>query len=178
MTNKIAISVGHYLGEKTGDVEHNNAHKVADLLHGRLVTNGFYADIFEGTLESKVKQINKYAPDLALEIHFNALDMPGKYGTGIETLYWKGSAAGKAFATCITNELFKTMPFKIRGQGGVVARDDLYFLGKVRSTAVIPEPLFYDNPIDNVFLAMERGHQFIADGLYNGIAAFISQMNH
>lgn len=180
MNFKVAVSVGHYLGEENKDEEYPANRKYATLLHNFLVLNGYTADIFEGHLQEKVTAVNAYKPDIAIECHFNALHYPYKeyeYGSGFECLCWQGSVYGKTLATRIVDNFQKKLPVERRGKYGIWERRDLYFLKHTHMPAVIPEPLFLDNPIESNFIHMKRGFEFIAEATYEGVNDYFKEIN-
>ncbi len=179
MNHRVGISVGHYLGEPTREYEYPANQRVAVLLHSILTVNGYQAEIFSGELPTKVKDINDYNADIALDVHFNRLAWPHnptKFGSGYEVCVWEGSVYGKLIATQILQAFSERIPFERRGKG-VWERKDLYFLKHTKCPAVTPEPLFLDNPFEEPFLKTKRGYEFIATALYLGINGYFAERN-
>jgi len=179
MSNRIAIGVGHYLGEPTREYEYPANDKVAALLHSILTVNGYQADIFHGELPQKVEAINQFTPDIALDIHFNRLEWPynrQRFGAGYEVCVWQGSVYGKLLAAQILKSFDERLPFERRGNG-IWERKDLYFLKHTRCPAAIPEPLFLDNPFEEPFLKTKRGYEFVATALFLGINSYFAERN-
>lgn len=177
MSNKIAVSVGHYQGEPTRDIEYPANETVANMLHNLLVVNGFKAEIFHGKLPDKVRAINDYNPDIAIESHFNRLHWPytDEYGSGYEVCIWGGSVYGKVLGGKIIEGFSNKLPFRRRGTG-VLERTNLYFLKHTKCPALILEPLFLDNPLEAKFVEFEKGYQFIADAVYSGIVEYFKEL--
>jgi len=178
MPNKIAVSTGHYLNEPTRDIEYPANVRVAGLLHSLLITEGFSAELIPGgKLQDKVKQVNMFGPEIAIECHFNRLGWPhnpNNYGDGYEVCCWEGSRNGRKLAASVLEGFKEKLPFRRRGTG-LWERRDLYFLKHTRCPALIIEPLFLDNAAEVPFLEMKYGYEFIAEAVFNGIAAYFSQ---
>lgn len=174
---KIAIGVGHHLEEVDHQEEQAEAGKVAQLLHNLLVINGFRAEVFIGKLPDKVRSINAYDADIALDCHFNRLHWPytNEFGSGFEVCVWPTSSYGHMLASHIIQSMENRLPFERRGKFGIQKRNDLYFLKHTVMPALILEPLFLDNPIERQFLRMKRGHEFIAMAAFNGITEYFKE---
>jgi len=174
MNYKVAVGVGHYPGEEGKEEEYNANVKCANLLHNQLVLNGYRAELIEGHLTEKIKIINTFNPHIAIDCHFNALDGE-QYGSGFEVCTWKGSTWGKMLGAKLVESFQEYLPFDRRGKYGIWERNDLYFLKHTKCPAVISEPLFLDNPIDNKFVEMKRGFEIIATALYKGITQYFTE---
>jgi len=178
MPGKVMVSVGHYSDENTREIEYPANLRVGQLLHSFLINNGFLCEIIEGgQLRDKVRSINIYNPDIAVECHFNRLSYPHdpkKYGSGYEVCIWQGSRSGRRLAGEILHQWKKRLPFKRRGTG-VWERTDLYFLKKTYCPSIILEPLFLDNATETTFLDMEHGYAFIAEATYLGIVGYFKE---
>lgn len=97
------------------------------------------------TLQDEIKECNKYAPDLAIDIHNNAGG-----GDGAEVFHHHGGGKGKTLAKNILAEIVKTgqnsRGTKIRKNS---AGNDYYgFIREVVAPAVIVECAFVDNKAD------------------------------
>lgn len=107
-----------------------------------------------GPLSAKVEEVNAWRPDIALELHFNAVaPSDGGEARGAETLYFPGSEKGKALAERIQRALVSVCNLRDRG---VKPREDLYFLAKTACPAVIVEPLFISSRKDTRILLARR----------------------
>lgn len=177
MIPSVAIGVGHYLGEETREIEYPANEKTAGLLHSILSVNGAKAEVFTGKLPEKVAAINRYEPDIAIDIHYNRLHWPhrqDKFGSGYEVCVWQGSTWGTMLALKILEGFFRRLPFDRRGLG-VWERKDLYFLKHTSCPAVVPEPLFLDNPFEVPFLKTNRGYEFVATAIFSGITEYFKE---
>lgn len=97
------------------------------------------------TLQEEIKECNKYAPDLAIDIHNNAGG-----GDGAEVFHHHAGGKGKTLAKNILAEIAKTgqnsRGTKIRKNS---AGNDYYgFIREVVAPAVIVECAFVDNKTD------------------------------
>jgi N-acetylmuramoyl-L-alanine amidase len=97
------------------------------------------------TLQDEINECNKYAPDLAVDIHNNAGG-----GDGAEVFHHHGGGKGKTLAKNILAEIAKTgqnsRGTKIRKNS---AGNDYYgFIREVVAPAVIVECAFVDNKAD------------------------------
>jgi N-acetylmuramoyl-L-alanine amidase len=137
-------------------------------------------------LREKIKLINDFKADIAIESHFNA--GPEK-ARGCETLYfsWPGvgrfSARGKNFAELVQmstlDALNSTKPramrpilrIRDRGAKGMASLRRVYngketfprfaFLMKTKMPAVILEPFFISSPLDTFCLENHRAREII-----------------
>lgn len=108
-------------------------------------------------LIEQVKKVNEAAKDskhLSLSYHYNAGG-----GTGTEVLCY-GSEEGKLLAAKLSAAIAKTLDVKDRGPK---VRPDLYFLKAVRSTSLIVEVCFIDNPSD--MRKLEAKRQLVAEAV-------------
>ncbi len=77
MPGRVAISVGHYPEEDTREFEYPANDKLARLIYDMLIINGFAGQLVPGgRLQDKVKAINNFRTDIAIEVHFNRLEWP------------------------------------------------------------------------------------------------------
>jgi len=176
MAKSIAVSIGHQPSEGPAKVEeHFHASKVATILYDFFLAKAFRTQLFEGSLVEKTQAINIFKADVAIEVHFNALEWPynpERYGSGYEACINKGSIKGAYLAQCIIDEFYDKLPFDKRGTG-IQEREDLWFVRKTKCPAIIVEPLFLDNPLESQYLKMSMGYATIARACYEGIVKFL-----
>lgn len=91
-------------------------------------------------LYHQVNTTNAAGVDLGISIHFNAGG-----GTGVECLYYPGSAAGSNYSVAISNRVSSALGLRDRG---AKARDDLYWLRATSCVAVLVEVCFVDTQTD------------------------------
>ncbi|MBD3289800.1 hypothetical protein GF337_13420 [candidate division KSB1 bacterium] len=186
---KVAIAAGHY-PQRPGAtatleggfiyVEHELATQVTarlkSILSGR---EDIEVQEVWGTLQQKVETINRWAADLALEVHFN--DAPNPAAVGTETLYYAGSTQGKKFAIRIQEQLVENLGTENRGakigwyQGQVGV--PLYFLKNTLMPAIIIEVCFLNGAdIDKVIGIPElpEWENEVADAIAAGISEYLS----
>lgn len=179
MPGRVAVSTGHYEEEYGKDIEYPANVTVARILYDMLITNAFSAELVPGgKLPDKVKAVNIFRPDLAIETHFNQLEWPhnpARFGDGYEVCIWKNSHGGKLIGSAVLEEFKSKLPFRRRGTG-LWEREDLYFLKHTVCPALIIEPLFLDNPNELPFLKMRYGHEFIAEAVFLGIVKYFKQV--
>lgn len=123
-------------------------------------------------LRNKIKQINKFKADLAIESHFNGYI--NENANGCETLYFslpigeRFSIEGKEFAGKVQKNTLQILnknrriPVKDRGAKGMASLIRVYngkeiipnyaFLTQTKMPAVILEPLFITNYSDSIGL--------------------------
>lgn len=143
---RVAVSAGHFSDSDganfDGFFEHSEAVKWRDLILAKLGEQGI--KVQNGRLTDKIAYVNKFRPDAAIEIHFNA--DARHLGTGSETLYAPGSERGEALAkaiqaaissVCSPNRGVKEGWYRMQVGGTVDA-----FLRKTICPAVIIEPFF------------------------------------
>ena len=179
MPGRVAVSVGHYPEEDTREIEYPANEKVARILYDMLIVNAFSAELIPGgRLPDKVKAVNHFRPDIAIEVHFNRLEWPHnptRFGDGYEVCVWKGSKSGKFLGGAVLEEFKHKLPFRRRGTG-IWERNDLYFLKHTVCPALIIEPLFLDNPTEVPFLQMKYGYEFIAEAVFIGVVRYFKQV--
>lgn len=175
----VFVAAGHYPsspGVVNGNfnlIEHLEAAKVVNELM-KIDRGGFeYKAIKPAPLSEKVGFVNTqdviFDHAVAIEVHFNSNE--GAAGQGIETLYYPGSKAGMALATCLHDRLCDALPFFPRG---IKERGDLYFLRKTTPPAVIIEVLFLNNDLEAAYLLYPRAHQVIAQAIDQGIVDYVA----
>jgi N-acetylmuramoyl-L-alanine amidase len=151
---KIFIGVGHG-GSDPGAVANNTKEKdlnlsIALACRDMLEEYGVSVKMSRtkdenDTLQDEIKECNKYAPDLAVDIHNNAGG-----GDGAEVFHHHAGGKGKTLAKNILAEIAKTgqnsRGTKIRKNS---AGNDYYgFIREVVAPAVIVECAFVDNKAD------------------------------
>ena len=92
---------------------------------------------------------NSWGADLFVSIHCNSFNT---YAQGTETYYFYGSSAGRKLATCIHNQLIKSLPLVDRG----VKQAGFYVLTGTDCPAVLVETAFIDNAHDAELLVSQE----------------------
>jgi N-acetylmuramoyl-L-alanine amidase len=134
-------------------------------------------------LRQKIRRINEWEADVAVESHFNAASSPK--ARGCETLYFslpgagnRFSPSGKLLAELVQAATLKTLNganirvprpvihVKDRGAKGMADLRRIYngketvprfsFLTQTKMPAIILEPLFITSPLDTLGLAKDR----------------------
>lgn len=152
----IIITPGHYNGaagarHPNGFVEYPETREWARMIYHNIgKENAMY--VAAQTLPKKVAVINELCDlndvKVVLEVHFNAAqNAEGEYvGKGSETLYYPGSAVGKAYAEKVQVALAKHFPPSRGVKEGWYRRrkssGPLYLLKKTKCPALIIEPDF------------------------------------
>ena len=102
----IAICAGHHedrkgaVNKKHNLNEYDEAMKVIFHLIEILTNKGHSVSTFSGKLSQKIKNINKYDFDLAIDLHFNAAR-----GRGCEVVYVPGSETRRGQASVMSQEI-------------------------------------------------------------------------
>lgn len=98
--------------------------------------------VFSDRLSSAIEEVNQKAntSDIAVELHINSFSNPDV--KGCETLYYTGSKKGKELAGDIQNSMLAFLQVHDRG---LLPRNNLAFLNKVKCTSIITEPFFLSN---------------------------------
>ncbi len=169
---KVAISVGHHPEEETREIEFKANTKVSNLIYTMLINNGYQAILIDSEkMVDKVKRINEYKPDIAIECHFNRLNYPHdpvKFGEGYEVHVMAEDNDSKKLGGYVLEGMNAKLPFNRRGLG-IVERKDLLFLKHTECPAILVEPLFLDNKFESSFLLMDKGYEFISLSYLIGI---------
>ena len=154
MMKKVFIGVGHG-GSDPGAVANDFLEKDLNLSmalacreelerHGITVLMSREKDEDE-SLSGKINMCNKFAPDLALDIHNNAGG-----GDGAEVYHHHGGGTGKVLANHILDEIVKigqnSRGAKIKKNAS--GRDSYAFIRDTAAPAVIVEGAFLDNKTD------------------------------
>lgn len=194
---RIAICAGHYpsrpgaYNKKYAIKEHDAAVGVVEHLEEMLTAAGHEVVVFEGTLSSKIKDVNavhkKKKLNLALDIHFNADaetdDTDDKKGYGCEVVYCPGNDTRKAQAAKFSAKIAEVLGERNRGAlegwywgSGIVdgkpTKKDA-FTAKTNCPAFIPEPGFVDNnDFCERFLTTDVGRSAVAHAIFEAITEF------
>jgi len=176
---KIALCAGHHkdrkgaVNKKHNLNEYDEALKVIIPLADILLKNGHPVSTFSGKLSEKIKNINKYDFDLAIDLHFNASTYKGR---GCEVMHVPGATKRHDQADAMSREIALFMNLRNRG-----AKEGWYwggenpgtkpdaFLSKTNGAAFIPEPLFIDNDAEVEYWLVAGRHEQIAEAIATGI---------
>jgi len=150
---KVAICVGHNSSAQgamgsLGISEYVLNSAIANILEQRFRDTGVKVKVFHRLpiqsytkqMKDLAKRVNKFNPDLAIELHFNAGMSKPK---GHEVLYYHDSYNGKKYATQLDSYFDMLLPNKDRGIKGIGVGDrGSQFLRRMRAPALIAEPFF------------------------------------
>ena len=173
--SKVFLGVGHggsdsgaaANGFKEKDLNLSIALACRDELtrHGVEVKLSRTTDVTEG-LETRIKECNAYAPDLALDIHNNAGG-----GNGAEAYYHYGGGTGKVLAEKVLAEIVKigqnSRGAKIKKNSA--GKDYFGFIRKTAAPAVIIECAFVDNQSDLEIIDTVREQKAMGIAIAKGI---------
>lgn len=146
---KIFINPGHG-GIDTGACGNGLIERDVVLVIGRLVAKylrnvGYDVKAAQiDDLQEICDAANSWNADLFVSIHCNAGG-----GMGTETYHFYGSTAGNKLATCINNQLVKSLPLRNRG----VKQKGYYVLAATDAPAALVETAFIDCETDADLLA-------------------------
>lgn len=159
---KIALCIGHSRrGEKgakssQGDFEWDYWNRWAAQFKSKheslnlVIVNDYARESYTDAMSWLASRLRTIEADYAIELHFNAYNREAE---GFEALYWKGSKNGLALAKKLTKEQGDKFPARV-GRG-VKGLDEWgrggQFLRKTHCPAVIWEPFFGDNPMEDEF---------------------------
>ena len=176
---KIALCAGHHknskgaVNEKHNLNEYDEALKVIIPLTEILVSNGHSVSTFSGKLSGKIKSINQYDFDLAMDLHFNASTYKGK---GCEVMYVPGSETRRDQAAKMSEEIALYMNLRNRGAkqgwywgGETPGTKPDAFLSQTNCAAFIPEPIFIDNDAEVEYWLVAGRHGQIAEAIATGV---------
>ena len=107
--------------------------------------------LYDISLTRKVKEINKIAPDIAIDFHLNAAN---GIVEGHEALYWYQSEYGKMLAEALCRNVTIN---RDRGAKPVEHENGSYFCRTVRAVTVVWESAFIDNPRDYHVFDLQKG---------------------
>ena len=190
---KIALSIAHALYSKGAEYKNINEYdyslSLSLLLRDLLEKNAFEVKLFDKSLEMKSKSdysqaclenisnINKWRPDLTLEIHLNAVDISTKTNKELlslsenfanygEYLYFGKS---KAFAQKLEDS-FRQI-FKIRQSTRALRKKEngYFFVNGVIGCCVLAEPFFINRESHHKILSSELEKNKIVNCFYNAI---------
>lgn len=179
----IVLSIAHSTKDPgnthCGLVEHQISEVMSDACATMLRAHGVETLLlapsalpYPDDLKDKVRQINELKPQLALEIHTNAVDDTAPNYS--EVIYEPGSVEAKLAASHISGVLRDALGQAHHmwpAKGAVEAERNLYFLQKTICPALIVEPLFQSNPEQAAWLktqgAPETIGAIVADGILN-----------
>ncbi len=174
---KIVICAGHHkdrkgaVNKKHNLNEYDEAMKELPHLVEILQSKGHSVSTFSGKLSQKIKNINKYDFDLAIDLHFNAGG-----GRGCEVVHVPGSKTRSGQAAAMSEEIALYMNLRDRG-----AKEGWYwggenpgtkpdaFVAQTNCAAFIPEPLFIDNDAEVEYWLVAGRHDQIAEAIAIGI---------
>lgn len=176
MSNKeksVVICIGHHKKDQgaaspgSGITEWMINAPLAEAVSRQLIVRGFKVTVIaDKTLTQKVKAINIINPDVAVDLHLNALN-----GTvsGHEVIYWSGSYYAGVLSDCITSMISFN---KNRGKKPVIRENGAFFCRNTHATSVVVESAFIDNPDD--FFRFIVNIELIAREIAIGINMFFS----
>jgi N-acetylmuramoyl-L-alanine amidase len=178
---KIAIAAGHHVGamgcKANGLIEHEEALKVRDHLWRILRERGHEVTILVGPLATKIECANKFQPDAAVEIHFNA-GPPSAMGS--ECLFGS-NVQDTILAENIQKRLVERLETVDRGikfadYAGTPERDECGFTREIEAPSCIVEPMFLTNVHEAMDLAtLPETHRAIAEAVADGIEDFLAE---
>ena len=174
MTKKVFIGVGHG-GRDPGAVanglkESQVALDVGLRLNYLLKKAGVFTCIsrtsdIDDDLSEKIARCNVFAPDLALDIHFNSGG-----GEGFEVYHYSGGGTSELLASNIEQEVKKFtksrgLKVKLNDRGS----DYFGFIRSVKAPSIIVEGAFLDNATDVERVKTDVGRQKFAEAYAFGI---------
>lgn len=167
---KIFINPGHCVGIDSGACGNGLKEAEVVLNVGKLVEKylqavGLVTKVFQyDGLEGICYDSDSWGADLFLSIHCNAATGTAK---GTETFYCNGSEKGKVFASCVQNQLVKSLGTVDRG----IKTNPLYVTGHTKAPAILIELAFIDNPSDAKLLS-EKFDEF-SKAIARGVTDFL-----
>lgn len=175
MAKKVFIGVGHG-GSDPGATANGFREKDLNLViaiacckelqrHGVSVQMSRTTDVSED-LNDKIARCNKFAPDVALDIHNNAGG-----GDGAEVYHHYGGGKGKTLAQNILNEITKigqnSRGTKIKKNSS--GKDYFAFIRDTSAPAVIVECAFVDNKTDLAIIDTVAEQQAMGVAIAKGV---------
>lgn len=174
MAKKVFIGVGHGgndPGAVSGKIKEKDLNlKIALVLRDELKRHGIEVGISRtkdenDDLNEEIRECNKFAPDLALDIHNNAGG-----GDGAEVFYYSGGGTSKTLAKNVLAEIEKTgqqsRGIKTRVEGGV---DYFGFIREIVAPSVIVECAFVDNKTDVKAVNDAKGQKTMGTAIAKGV---------
>ncbi len=119
---------------------------------------------------SRVYLANTGKADIFVSLHFNGWMDPSVRGS--EVLHWRTSTEGKRLAGCIQGEMVQSLKFRDRGIKG----KGFYVLRHTSMPAVIVEPLFITNPLDETWIRDTRNVVAASKSICRGIARYFGDV--
>lgn len=118
--------------------------------------------------EERINRINQSGADYTISIHCGGGPVSSK---GVETVYRRGSSAGKELAENILREISNLGISKKRAYSKLNAkREDYYFfIREARMTTVLVNTAFITNPSDNRLLSQNPFRKKVANAIATGI---------
>ena len=171
---RVVINPGHFIGKDPGACgkfsnEAEIVKYVANVVCRDLEAAGFNPVLITSDSLKEICQLaNEVNADLFVSIHCNAA--ANKAAKGTETFYYVGSSASKKLATCIQNELVKTMGSLDRG---IKDGNWLYVLRGTSIPAVLTELGFISNADEEIYLNSHK--QVMAHAISRAIIEYISK---
>ena len=123
-------------------------------------------------LRNRRIMVNKIKPDLFLTIHLNSFSQSRYYGA--QTFYQRGSDEGKKLSKFIQEELRRVL--NNNNNRVELARDSVYLLREIDSTAILIECGFLSNPREAELLNQPQYQEKIAWAIYTGIIRYYNQI--
>ena len=172
---KVFIGVGHG-GSDPGAVANNTKEKdlnlsIALACKDVLIEHGVSVQMSRtkdenDTLQEEIKECNKYAPDLAIDIHNNAGG-----GDGAEVFHHHAGGTGKTLAKNILDEIVKVGQNSrgIKTRKNAAGNDYYGFIREITAPAVIVECAFVDNKADLKIIDTEAEQKKMGVAIAKGI---------
>ena len=190
----VVISAGHHVDRKGKQSPHYpqfNEHDVATKIVADVVKEleklGCSVAVVSGHLPKKVEGVNKRAPKLAVELHFNAdddhsdpLDKDSKRGHGCCVMHYPNSLVRKRQAIAASRSLSDALGVRDNGGqegwywGNGTVPD--YFLRKTVCPSFILEPFFMDNEAEVRTFLVNNGHADIVNAVFNAVVELLRQV--
>lgn len=126
------------------------------------------ADSHVEDLKARVKLINEKRPALAVSIHQNSYPDASVFGT--QVFYYTHSKEGENAAVIMQESLQK---MELQKNREIKANDTYYMLKKTEPPVLIVECGFLSNPEEETLLNEETYQEKLADGIANGILAYL-----
>ncbi len=123
-------------------------------------------------LRNRRIMVNKIKPDLFLTIHLNSFSQSRYYGA--QTFYQKNSDEGKKLSKFIQEELRRVLDNN--NNRVALARDSVYLLREIDSTAILIECGFLSNAREAELLNQPQYQEKIAWAIYTGIIRYYNQI--
>lgn len=173
---KICINAGHCPGLDSGAVnsitglqEAHVTHDVMQEVMYHLQQAGYETlEVQENQLGDITKASNNFGADLFLSIHCNAATSDSAQGT--ETFCYSPGGIGEKLATCIQNQIVKSMETVDRG----VKFANFQVLRETDCPAVLVELAFITNEDDEKLLTSNEGKENFAKAISRGVTDYVA----